>query len=177
MLAERYPADSRARRRSKSRQRKTVNAGGSAKPKNANRPYTDAEKSRVAAAGHGDLPGLAIEMGHSYGGILKKHEELLKESRPPEPQPLTPEVHLADVPLSSSANPEIVEAAAASHEATASSEVAARDSGATRELAEFDGKLKRRPPAKPGIPVRGLTNDGPGKDRFMDPESWRSPGD
>ncbi len=45
---------------------------------------------------------------------------------------------------------------------------------AVRELAEFDARRQRMPRAKPGIPVRGLTNDGPGHDRFLDPVAFAS---
>ncbi len=95
---------------------------------------------------------------------------------------------VADIKPSSSENPEIVEPTPAalgkpqSQESDMTNtgfrqpgtEVARRYSEAARELAEFDARRQRMPPAKPGVPVPGLTDDGPGKERYLDPDAFAS---
>ncbi len=54
-------------------------------------------------------------------------------------------------------------------------DVATQEPSAARELAEFDGRLQRRPQAKPGIPVTGrLMDNGPEDQRVYDSVSYAS---
>jgi hypothetical protein len=178
---------------------------GKLRPPRAGLPYNDKEKEQIAAAARGELERLAHELGRSYEGVLKLHEALLKppDSGRVDPsqspaivsspvdgrvddvsfpalgsvdEAATTQVDATDPAAPSEAlgseNPQIVEPT----DAAASDDVAAPHSLASRELAEFDGRRKRAGAARPGIPVRGLTNDGPGHDREMDPVAWASRG-
>ncbi len=45
--------------------------------------YTPAEEAMIAAAGRGTLKQLAKDIGHSYSGVQKKHEELTSTAKRP----------------------------------------------------------------------------------------------
>jgi hypothetical protein len=139
--------------------------------------YTPEEDARIieAHASRGQMEQLAVELERTYDGVLKHYEEALAPSRDTSSEaPAQVEVHIADVPLGSE-NQDFVDPTD-SHEATADDDVAAPDSPALRELAEDDGRRKRAGAARPGIPVRGLTDDGRGKERYLDPDAWASRG-
>ncbi len=201
-VAARYPEDSGVRRPAKkARARKAVNADGSPRLRNTGRPYKRKDDARIAAASRGQLEQLARDLDRPYSGVLKRHEILLKQrKREKIHEPAEKEIdevlfeplQMIDEELdhfepSSSENPEILEPTPAALGKPESQEpdmtnpgfrqlsprVAVQDSAA-RELAEFDARRQRTPRAKPGIPVRGLTNDGPGKERFLDPVAFAS---
>ncbi len=150
---------------------------------------------RIIAAKRGELEALAEALGRDYPGVLVEKAEELAPDQDGEarrfdeslPQRMEELAAVADIEPSSSEKPENFEPTPAalgkpeSQESDMtnpgfrqSSSDLAQEPTAARELAEFDARRQRMQRAKPGIPVRGLTNDGPGHERFLDPTAFAS---
>ncbi len=164
------------------------------RPVPSGRPWTASEEAAVMAADPEDDEVLAAQFDRKIGSIEKRRRKIRRERSvevgpaavaDPEPdsqkeidKALFEPLHAIDEELdrqqSRSENPEISEPTEPvitdGEKRRAGPPTPRLDSTAARELAEFDGRLQRRPQAKPGRDVSGsIVDNGRLDQRVYDP--------